>query len=81
MSLLTGLLALVEILLFSFLGQLVDWLNEQRAEALLVEESATLIHMGFMALDGGFALNGGSALHGVITVSNVCGHDKRCAQI
>ena len=50
MSLLTGLLALIEISLLGFFGQLVDWLNERQPETLLAEEWATLLWMSLMVL-------------------------------
>ena len=50
MALLTGLLGVVEVSLFSFLGQLVDWLSEKQPETFLAEEGATLLWMGLIIL-------------------------------
>ena len=50
MALLTSLLGIVEVSLFSFLGQLVDWLSEKQPETFLAEESDTLLWMGLTIL-------------------------------
>ena len=50
MALLTGLLGIVEVSLFGFLGQLVDWLSEKQPETFLAEEGATLFWMGLVIL-------------------------------
>ncbi|RKF17518.1 ABC transporter ATP-binding protein [Alginatibacterium sediminis] len=52
MSALTALLAAMEVSLFSFMGQLVDWLSTKSPETFLSEESATLWKMGLMLVVG-----------------------------
>ncbi len=50
MSLLTALVAVLEVSLFGFMGQLVDWLTTKSPETFLEEESATLITMSVVVL-------------------------------
>lgn len=50
MACLTALIAFLEVMLFDFLGQLVDWLTNKPVESLLVEEWKTLLVMGFVVL-------------------------------
>ncbi|MEH6454266.1 MAG: ABC transporter ATP-binding protein, partial [Psychromonas sp.] len=50
MTLLTALLAVLEVSLFGFMGQLVDWLITKNPETLLTDESSTLIWMSIMVL-------------------------------
>jgi len=50
MSLLTATLAILEVVLFSFMGQLVDWLVNREPEAFFAEESTHLILMSLMIL-------------------------------
>ncbi|MDP4944803.1 MAG: ABC transporter ATP-binding protein, partial [Alishewanella sp.] len=45
MSLSSALLAILEVSLFSFMGQLVDWLVTQNPESFFIDERATLIWM------------------------------------
>ncbi|MCC5451729.1 ABC transporter ATP-binding protein/permease [Rheinheimera sp. UJ51] len=45
MSLSSALLAILEVSLFSFMGQLVDWLVTQNPERFFIDERATLIWM------------------------------------
>ncbi len=52
MALLTGTLALIEVSLFGFLGNLVDWLSTKDPETFLEEESSTLWRMGAIVLIG-----------------------------
>ena len=47
---LTALIAILEVKLFAFLGQLVDWLSDKDPGTLLTDESATLWNMGFVLL-------------------------------
>ncbi|MBX2809439.1 MAG: ABC transporter ATP-binding protein/permease [Cellvibrionaceae bacterium] len=47
---LTGLLAMLEVTLFDFLGQLVDWLSTKERATFLAEEGATLWWMSFIVL-------------------------------
>ncbi|MFO6423024.1 ABC transporter ATP-binding protein [Motilimonas sp. KMU-193] len=50
MSLLTALAAILEVSLFSFMGQLVDWLADKNPDTFLAEESSTLIYMSLVLL-------------------------------
>jgi ATP-binding cassette subfamily B multidrug efflux pump len=50
MALLTGLLAILEVTLFDFLGQLVDWLSTKDPETFLNEERERLLWMSFVIL-------------------------------
>ncbi|MCH1924663.1 ABC transporter ATP-binding protein/permease [Shewanella sp. C32] len=50
MSILTATLAVLEVSLFGFMGQLVDWLVSKNPDTLLSEEGATLIGMSLMVL-------------------------------
>lgn len=50
MACLTGLLAILEVSLFGFLGQLVDWLSTKDPNTFLDEERGTLIWMAFIIL-------------------------------
>ncbi|MCL1141576.1 ABC transporter ATP-binding protein [Shewanella gaetbuli] len=50
MSVLTALLAILEVSLFGFMGQLVDWLVTKNPDTLWQEESDTLISMSVIVL-------------------------------
>ncbi|MGL5359966.1 MAG: ABC transporter ATP-binding protein [Shewanella sp.] len=50
MSVLTAMLAMLEVSLFGFMGQLVDWLVNKNPETLFQDEGTTLILMGAMVL-------------------------------
>ncbi|MGI2139194.1 MULTISPECIES: ABC transporter ATP-binding protein [Shewanella] len=50
MSVLTALLAMLEVSLFGFMGQLVDWLVKKNPETLFQDEGMTLMLMGGMVL-------------------------------
>ncbi|CAM3824344.1 ABC transporter ATP-binding protein [Rheinheimera salexigens] len=50
MSISTALLAILEVSLFSFMGQLVDWLSQSERENLFSTQSATLIKMGLVTV-------------------------------
>ena len=50
MSVLTAIIAALEVSLFGFMGQLVDWLTTKNPETLWLEESDTLIAMGITVL-------------------------------
>ena len=52
MTVLTALLAMTEVILFGFLGELVDWLSVQTPDTLLEQEGDTLIAMGALLLFG-----------------------------
>ena len=50
MTLLTAILAILEVSLFGFMGQLVDWLITKNPETLLVDEGQKLLFMSLMVL-------------------------------
>jgi ATP-binding cassette subfamily B multidrug efflux pump len=50
MSLLTAVVAFLEVYLFGFMGQLVDWLSTKNPETFLDEESTTLISVSVIVL-------------------------------
>ncbi|WP_024602568.1 ABC transporter ATP-binding protein [Pseudoalteromonas sp. TB41] len=50
MSLSSALLAILEVSLFSYMGQLVDWLGEYTPEELFSQQQSALIKMGLMLL-------------------------------
>ena len=50
MSILTAMLAILEVSLFGFMGQLVDWLVRKDPQTLFQDEGTTLILMGVMML-------------------------------
>ena len=50
MTILTSLLAILEVSLFGFMGQLVDWLIVKNPDTLLQDEGLTLISMGVIVL-------------------------------
>lgn len=50
MAVLTGIIAVLEVALFDFLGQLVDWLSTKNRATFLEEESLTLWWMAFIVL-------------------------------
>ncbi|WP_019613096.1 ABC transporter ATP-binding protein [Psychromonas ossibalaenae] len=50
MTLLTALLAILEVSLFGFMGQLVDWLITKNPQTLLQDEGLTLLGMALMVL-------------------------------
>ncbi len=52
MAVLTAVLAMFEVYLFGFMGQLVDWLVEQNPQNLWQEEGTKLVVLGFMLVIG-----------------------------
>jgi ATP-binding cassette subfamily B multidrug efflux pump len=52
MTILTSALAVFEVYLFGFMGQLVDWLIDKDPETLFREQGDTLIFIGLMLLIG-----------------------------
>ncbi len=52
MAVLTAVLAMFEVYLFGFMGQLVDWLIDKDPQTLWQEESTTLYFLAFMLLVG-----------------------------
>tara|TARA_Y100000034_G_scaffold59056_1_gene71883 strand:+ start:1070 stop:1396 length:327 start_codon:yes stop_codon:yes gene_type:complete len=49
-SLLSAVVAMLEVALFGFLGQLVDWFSEQDRDTFLADQKFTLIGMGLTVL-------------------------------
>ena len=49
-SLLSAVVAVLEVTLFGFLGQMVDWFSEHDRETFLANEKWTLVGMGFTVL-------------------------------
>lgn len=52
MTVLTAALAIFEVYLFGFMGQLVDWLIDNDLDSLMEEKGTTLYFIGFMLLVG-----------------------------
>lgn len=52
MTVLTATLAIFEVYLFGFMGQLVDWLIDNDLDSLMEEKGTTLYFIGFMLLVG-----------------------------
>ncbi|MCH2040678.1 MAG: ABC transporter ATP-binding protein/permease [Saccharospirillaceae bacterium] len=52
MSVLTALLAILEVTLFSFMGDLVDWLTKQNPETLFDEQGDKLLWMSALVIIG-----------------------------
>ena len=46
MSILSAIIAIIEVSLFGFMGQLVDWLSTHERETFLAQEGDTLMLMG-----------------------------------
>ena len=49
-SLLSAIVAVLEVALFGFLGQMVDWFSEQNRDSFLDEQKWTLVGMGTTVL-------------------------------
>lgn len=71
MSLLTATIAVLEVVLFSFMGQLVDWLADKDPSTFLKEEGATLVWMSLIPL---LALPAAGFLHSLITHQTLLGN-------
>ncbi len=52
MAVLVAIISVLEVMLFGFMGQLVDWLSTQTPDTLLAEEGGTLLLMGAVLLVG-----------------------------
>ena len=52
MSVLTAMLAILEVSLFGFMGQLVDWLGSHQRDTFLAEEGGRLLWMSLLVLLG-----------------------------
>ena len=71
MSMLTATVAVLEVLLFGFMGQLVDWLSSKERATFWEEESGTLMLMGLVPL---VALPLAGVLHSLITHQALLGN-------
>jgi len=71
MSIITAMLAVLEVSLFGFMGELVDWLVTKNKDTLLMDESATLLWMSFLLLVGMPIL---TMLHAVIVHQTLLGN-------
>ncbi len=70
-AILTATMAALEVMLFGFLGQLVDWLGDKNPQTFLAEESSTLWLMAFVLL---VALPIVSLLHSLIMHQSLLGN-------
>lgn len=52
MSLLSAIIAVIEVSLFGFMGQLVDWLSTHDRDTFLAQEGATLLWLGLLVVIG-----------------------------
>jgi len=50
MAILSSMIAILEVSLFGFMGQLVDWLSKHEPQNFLTEESTNLIGLGVLIL-------------------------------
>lgn len=71
LTILTATIAILEVKLFAFLGQLVDWLSDKDPDTFLATESATLWQMGLVLL---VALPVLSLLHTLISHQSLLGN-------
>ncbi|RJG42323.1 ABC transporter ATP-binding protein [Motilimonas pumila] len=71
MSILTALAAILEVSLFSFMGQLVDWLGTKNPATFLSEEGQTLLMMALVLL---VAMPLVSLLHALIVHQTLLGN-------
>ncbi|MFY0678896.1 MAG: ABC transporter ATP-binding protein [Neptuniibacter sp.] len=71
MSILTATVAVLEVVLFGFMGQLVDWLSSKDRATFWEEESGTLMLMGLVPL---VALPLAGVLHSLITHQALLGN-------
>lgn len=52
MSLLSAIIAVIEVSLFGFMGQLVDWLSTHDRDTFLAQEGSTLLWLGLLVVIG-----------------------------
>lgn len=71
MTILTAILAILEVSLFSFMGELIDWLATKDRTTFWQEESTTLITMGVIVL---FVLPTVVLLHALIVHQTLLGN-------
>lgn len=71
MTILTATLAILEVSLFSFMGELVDWLSTKNRDTFWQEESTTLITMGIIVL---FVLPTVVLMHAMIVHQTLLGN-------
>ncbi|WP_026376733.1 ABC transporter ATP-binding protein [Aestuariibacter salexigens] len=70
-SILSALIAILEVSLMGYLGQLVDWFAERDRETFIQEESASLIWMGAVVL---ILLPGSVMLHSMLVHQSLLGN-------
>ena len=71
MSCLTAMLAILEVTLFSFMGDLVDWLSTQSPDTLFASEGTKLLLMSLVVL---VAMPVVVLLHALITYQSLLGN-------
>lgn len=71
LSLSTATIAILEVTLFSFLGQLVDWLSARDPQTLFAEEGSTLLWMSLVTL---IAIPAVTLLHGLLLHQSLLGN-------
>ncbi len=71
MSFLTAAIAVLEVSLFGFMGQLVDWLVEKNPETLFQEEGTKLLWMAVMTI---VVIPVLSLLHGLVVYQGLMGN-------
>lgn len=71
MTILTATIAILEVTLFGFMGQLVDWLAEKDRNTFLSEEFSTLLWMSLVPL---VALPAAGLLHSLVTHQALLGN-------
>ena len=71
MTILTATIAILEVTLFGFMGQLVDWLAEKDRSTFLSDESSTLLWMSLVPL---VALPAAGLLHSLVTHQALLGN-------
>lgn len=70
-STLVGLVSAMEVMLFSFLGDIVDWLSNVERDQFLAQEGSTLVAMAVVIL---ILIPLGSALHALLLHQTVMGN-------
>lgn len=71
LSLSTATIAILEVTLFSFLGQLVDWLSDKDPQTLFAEEGSTLLWMSLVTL---IAIPAVTLLHALLLHQSLLGN-------
>ena len=71
MAILTASIAIAEVMLFGFMGELVDWLTQQTPDTLFAEEGGRLLFMTFVVL---ILLPALVLLHGLVVHQTLLGN-------